>query len=139
MLNRGKVWIIPNDDIIQPLYFSEVSNGVSHIKALQEFSNIYRLGMNFSMDDYQQAPIDISKLGHLVIKSDDDSKILIFYIPEIITDRQLEFFQNNEMTYSNTYPKIGGYVIDEDNVDIKHGILEIRTELIKKNKNKKHI
>ena len=137
MFNRGKVWIIPNDEILQELYFDEVSNGESHLKVFQDFVDRFKIDMKFSMDDYQQAPIDIASCGHLVIKSDDDSKTLIFYIPKKTTERQLEFFQNNEMSFSNDYSKIGGFSLEEYDIKIKHGIIEIRKELILKRENKK--
>lgn len=134
MFNRGKVWIIPNDDIMQPLYYQEVNEGVAHLTALQEFSDKFQLGMNFKLDDYQEAPIDIAQCGNLVIKSDDDSKVLLFYIPEKVTDRQLEFFLNNEMNFNNTYSKIGGFSLENKEVKMERGIMEIRKLLTKKNK-----
>ena len=133
MFHRGKVWIIPNDDILQPLYFDEVNSGISHLKAFQEFADKFQLGMKFTNDDYQKAPMDIASCGHLVIKSDDDSKILIFYIPKNVTDRQLEFFSSNELEFNNKYSMIGSYSLEEDEVVTKKGILEIRKELTKKN------
>ena len=140
MFNRGKLWIIPNDDIMLPLYFKDISEGVSHLNELQEFSDRFKLGMKFSPDDYQEAPISIAKMGNLVIKSDDDSKVLIFYVPRDVTNRQLEFFLNNEMIFNNEYSKIGGFSIVEDNVEVKRGIVEIRQEIMKKTTyKKKHI
>ena len=140
MFNRGRLWIIPNDDIIQPLYFSEVNNGTSHLESLQDFADKFKLDIKFSKDDYQEAPIDIAGCGHLVIKSDDDSKMLIFYVPRHVTDRQLEFFQNNEMFFSNEYSIIGGYSLEDSSIKSIHGVIEIRKELFIKNKQvKKHI
>ena len=54
MFNRGKLWIVPNDDIMLPLYFKDISEGISHLKGLQEFSDRFKLGMTFSNDDYQE-------------------------------------------------------------------------------------
>ena len=76
----------------------------------------------------------IYNMFNLVIKSDDDSKVLLFYIPEKVTDRQLEFFLNNEMNFNNTYSKIGGFSLEIKEVKMERGIMEIRKLLTKKNK-----
>ena len=137
MFNRGKVWIIPNEEeIVQPVYFREIEEGISHLSALQEFSDKFKLDLKFSGDDYQEAPIEIAKRGHLVIKSEDDSKILIFYIPKRVTDRQLEFFLNNEISLNNTYSTVGFFSLEEDDIETKYGILEVKKDLIRKNRNK---
>ena len=134
MFKRGKVWIVPSDDIMQPLYFKQVNEGVAHLTALQEFADKFQLGMKFTLDDYQEAPIDIAGRGNLVIKSDDDSKVLLFYIPKAVTDRQLEFFLNNEMDFNSSYSKIGAFFLEDNEVKMERGILEIRKLLNTKNK-----
>ena len=35
MFNRGKLWIIPNDDIMEDLYYKQVEKGTSHLEAIQ--------------------------------------------------------------------------------------------------------
>ena len=134
MLNRGKLWIVPNEEeIIQPLFFEDVYGEESHLKAIQDFSDKYNLGFSFTPNDSQQAPIDIAERGHLIIKSDEDNKLLFFYIPKKITDRQLEYFSNNEIDFSNKYSKIGCFSLEDEGIEVKNGILEIKKDIIRKN------
>ena len=134
MLNRGKLWIVPNEEeIIQPLFFEDLYGDEGHLKGIQDFSNQYGLGFNFTPIQSQQAPIVIAEAGHLVIKSDEDNKLLFFYIPKKVTDRQLEYFSNNELEYSNTYKMIGSFNLLDEGIESKSGLLEIKKELIRKN------
>lgn len=134
MLNRGKLWIVPNEEeIVQPLFFEEVLGEESHVKAIQDFSNQYNLGFTFTPNDSQQAPIEIAGRGHLVIKSDEDNKLLFFYIPKRVTNRQMEYFSNNELDFSNIYTMIGCFSLEEEGIEVKNGLLEIKKEFIRKN------
>lgn len=119
MNNRGKVWIIPDEgQIIQPLFERDVALGENHTKKIQEFSDMYQLGFQFKPDDYQEAPCQIAELGHLVVKSEDPSGLVIFYLPETITDRELEWFYQNEMMLSR-YNVIGAYNLQKTDGEVK--------------------
>lgn len=113
MFSRGKTIVIPNEDeILQDIFEREVAIGKTHNDVLQEFSDTFMLGFHFTAEDYQTAPSKITKRGHLVIKTDEDSKIVICYLPERITDRQLSWLTNNtEML--NKYVQINAFSIKE--------------------------
>ena len=134
MLNRGKLWIVPNEEeIIQPLFFEDLYGEEGHLKGIQDFSDKFDLGFNFTLNDTQQAPIDIAERGHLVIKSDEDNKLLFFYIPKKVSDRQLEYFNDNEINYSNTYKVIGSFSLEDEGIEVIRGLMGIRKELTRKN------
>ena len=99
MNNRGKLFIIPNEfEILQQSFERDVASGKSHTQRIQEFSDIYTLGFNFTVEDYQTAPCKIAMLGHLIIKTEEEVALVVCYIPEIITDRQYNWlYQNKEM------------------------------------------
>lgn len=96
MNDRGTLWIIPDEkQIIQPLFKRRVGEGISHTNEMKVFVDTYNIDLNFKESDYHEAPCMIAGSGHLVIKSDDDVSQLIFYIPELVTDRQIEFLTEN--------------------------------------------
>lgn len=138
MNRRGKVWIIPDEgQIIQPLFERDVALGENHTKKIQEFSDMYQLGFQFKPDDYQEAPCHIAELGHLVVKSEDSSGLVTFYLPETITDRELEWFYQNEMMLSR-YNVIGAYNLQKTDGEVKwenfYGVDKIKKEM-----NRKHL
>lgn len=136
MNHRGKLWIIPDEgQIIQSLFEKEVALGENHTKKIQEFSDMYQLGFQFKSDDYQEAPCKIAELGHLVVKSEDSSGLVIFYLPERITDRQLEWVYQNEMILSK-YSVIGAYNLQKISDEVKwenfYGMDKIKKEINRK-------
>lgn len=139
MNDRGTLWIIPDEkQIIQPLFEKKIGEGISHTSKMKEFVDTYHIDLNFRDNDYHETLCMIAGSGHLVIKSDDDVSQLIFYIPELVTDRQIEFLIENQMEFSK-YQVVGGYsmiYLGEDGVAWKtlHGISEILTEMNKKNR-----
>ena len=136
MNHRGKLWIIPDEgQIIQPLFEKEVALGENLTKKIQEFSDMYQLGFQFKFDDYQEAPCKIAELGHLVVKSEDSYGLVIFYLPERITDRQLEWVYQNEMILSK-YSVIGAYNLQKISDEVKwenfYGMDKIKKEINRK-------
>ena len=138
MSNRGKLWIIPNEEeILQEVFERNVQEGKSHTYYIQEFSNIYQLGFTFKEADYQTAPCEIAMLGHMVVKSEDEVSLVECYLPERVTDRQYNWlYQNNDML--SKYMLVNGNslcIADEDGICWKkvHGIEEIMKEARKKN------
>ena len=138
MNNRGKLIIIPNEnEILQMGFEREIEEGKSHTTRIQEFSDIYNLGFQFTEEDYQTAPCDIAALGHLVIKTEDEVSLVVLYMPERITDRQYNWlYQNKEML--NSYVQVSANAIQtiiESDVCWKklHGIEEIMHEAGRKN------
>lgn len=133
-MNRGSVIIIPNENIIEDNYFEKVIV-MNHLEGFQEFSNKYNLGYQFSNDDYQEAPIKIAKDGHLIIKTIKDMGVAIFYIPQVITKRQLEWLNDNIGNYmyiQETY----GFAINGENeeIDRVHGYYNLKNVLRERSK-----
>lgn len=116
MNDRGSVIIIPNENIIEDNYFEKVIV-MNHLEGFQEFSNKYNLGYSFSLDEYQEAPIQIAKDGHLIIKTIKDMGVAIFYIPQVITKRQLEWLNDNIGNYMYIQ-KTYGFAINGENEEI---------------------
>ena len=134
----GKLWIIPDEDkILQEIYEQDVQKDKTHTYYIQEFSNIYQLGFDFKEEDYQSAPCEITTLGHLVIKSEDEVSLIVCYLPERITDRQYNWlYQNRELF--DKYIQVNGYslqTVDDDGTCWKkvHGMEEIMIEVRRKN------
>lgn len=138
MNERGTLWIVPDESqILSSLFEKRIGNGMSHTLGMKEFVNTYKIDLDIKENDYHNAPCMIAEKGHLVVKSVDDFLQLIFYIPEVITDRQLEFIYNNQMEFSK-FQMVGGYsmkYLNGDGVVWKtlHGINEIMVEINKKN------
>lgn len=138
MNNRGKLWIIPNEEeILQEVFERNVQEGKSHTRHMQEFSDIYQLEFQFTEEDYQTAPCEIAMLGHMVVKSEEQVSLVVCYLPERITDRQYNWlYQNIDML--GKYIQVNGYslqIADEDGICWKkvHGLEEILKEARRKN------
>lgn len=116
MNDRGSVIIIPSEDKIEDNYF-EKKIVMNHLEGFQEFSNKYNLGYQFSNDDYQEAPIKIAKDGHLIVKTIKDMGVALFYIPEVITKRQLEWLNQNITDYAFV-GTVEGFAVNGDNEEI---------------------
>lgn len=88
MIERGKVTIVPDENqILLDEYTKEINK--SHLEAFIDFSNKFKLGYNFTSDDYQYAPEQLARDGHLILKTIDDQKTAIFYISEVVTNRMV--------------------------------------------------
>lgn len=134
---RGKVEIIPDERQVMADYFGrEVYYGEDHVVVYQEFSDKYSLGFHFARDDSQQASLEIAQAGHFSYKTENDSSILIFYLPNEITNRQLEFFMQHTYEF-NCWKMIGAFSIENTNGEDKilsyHGLDEIKKVVRLKN------
>ena len=121
---RGKLFVIPNEeDNHQEFFERKIETGKKTYYYLQEFSDLYELGLKFNEEDYQVAPYQIAELGHLVVKTDNELSLAVCYLPEIITDKQYTWLCNNqnkittnamvvglslEKYINNTWAKING-------------------------------
>ena len=69
------------------------------------------------------------------MKSEDPSGLVIFYLPETITDRELEWFYQNEMMLSR-YNVIGAYNLQKTDDEVKwenfYGVDKIKKEMNRK-------
>lgn len=74
------------------------------------------------------------------MKSEDPSGLVIFYLPETITDRELEWFYQNEMMLSR-YNVIGAYNLQKTDDEVKwenfYGVDKIKKEMNRKYLQKK--
>lgn len=96
---RGNLLIINDENqILKSLFEKQISNGESHNKGLTTFVNTFYPDNNIVIDenDYNGAPCIIAELGHLVIKTEDSVSLIIFYIPELVTDHQMDWFLENK-------------------------------------------
>lgn len=132
MTDRGRVIIIPNENkILQSIYEKDIMQ--NHLEAFRDFSEKFKLGYHFKDEDYQEAPLQIAKEGHLSIKTIDDAGLFIIYIPRVVTDRQIEWFYKNMDNY-NQYQTIGGFAIETEEPQLVEG-----KEAIKKIMNKRNM
>ncbi len=114
-MNRGSVIIIPNENIIEDDYF-RVDIDMNHLSGFQEFIDKYNLGYQFSDGDYQGAPIQLAKDGHFVIKTINDLAVAIFYIPKVITKRQVNWLNDNIEQF-RFFQKTDGFVIKDNSLE----------------------
>ena len=131
----GKVHIIPSDDILEDDFEKDIY--LKHQEAMQEFSNKYNLGYHFKDGDYHDAPCELARLGHCVIKTENNVNTFIAYLPEIITDRQRKWFEYNYRLSDHVmYGAFSLYHDENSNEEFKQitGKMEIMQEVINKNK-----
>ncbi len=134
MYEHGKVIIIPDENkILQEKYEKPIIK--SHLEAFQDFSDKFKLSYNFSLDDYQYAPLELANQGHLILKLLDNNDTSIFYIPRRVTERQLSWIEYNKMDFVNKN-LVGAYSLtyEDDEPDQINGISDIVNEMRRKYK-----
>lgn len=132
MIERGKVYIIPNEnEILDGNFYREISS--NHLIAFQEFSDKYGLGYQFDIGDSNEAPLMLADAGNLVVKTIDDAGLCAIYLPRVVTDNQ-NMWLYNQMLEIRNYTTIGGCSL-EDNKKIKiiENINDIFQEANRKN------
>lgn len=133
MNEMGTVIIIPDESqILLEEYKKEILK--SHLEAFIDFSKKFQLGYNFTNDDYQYAPEQLARDGHLIIKTLKNQKTAIFYIPRVITNRQVEWFDYHKYDYIDS-DLVGAFSINDSNeeADQIYGIADISKIIRKKN------
>lgn len=133
MTERGKVTIIPDENqILVDEYTKDINK--NHLEAFIDFSNKFNLGYSFTNNDYQYAPEQLARDGHLILKTIDGQKTAIFYIPKVVTDRQVEWFEYNKFDFLHA-DLIGAFSIngDEEESEQIYGLAEINKEIKRKN------
>lgn len=119
-MKKGSVYIIPNDNILEDSFFCEVIK--EHLEGFQAFADRYQLGYHFIPTDYQDAPCLLALDGHLVVRIEEQSSSMIFYIPSEVSDRQIMWLQQHrDMTLN--YTTVGGYSLDKSKDNKIDGIL----------------
>ncbi len=132
MMERGKVYIIPNEnEILDGNFHREISS--SHVLAFQEFSDKHGLGYQFGIGDSNEAPLILADAGNLVVKTVDDAGLYAIYLPRVVTDNQ-NMWLYNQMLEIRNYTTVGGYSL-ENNKEIKiiENINDIFQEANRKN------
>lgn len=115
---KGKVIIIPDEKQIDEEKFEmQITEDDGHFIGYQVFSDIHKLGYQFTENDQQIAPLEIASAGHLSIKTVEEESILIFYIPEIVTKRQINYIKENTSKFQE-YQIVGSYSIRKVDKDM---------------------
>ena len=129
MINkRGDLWIIPFFN--ESVFHRDILNGQDHTEAIIEFVRLNQLPLQIKADDYHDGPCLLASMGYMIVKSEINSSLLIFYIPSVITENQKDWFLDHRYL-SIEYSKIGGYNLKQTWEPI-HGFEAIRSEIIKK-------
>lgn len=131
-INRGKLWIIGNETIFLPVYEYKVQNGYSHTLGLIDFICKNQLPIDVEEQEYHEGPCKLAEAGHLVIKADEASSLLVFYIPEYVTDEQLNFVFSHQLEFQ-TYVVIGAFSRKDNQWEEKNSWNDIYADLQKKN------
>lgn len=108
-MEYGDLYIVSDEQkFLGDVFHKKISN--SHLMGIQEFSDQYNLGYHFKKEDYQEAPCLLAKDGFLVAKTVESAGILIFYVPEFISDNQCMWYSENIHLFSK-YSMLGAYII----------------------------
>ena len=135
-MDNGYVYIIPGDNVHTSDYFFRTIKK-THLDAIQEFSDQYVLGYQFDVSQYHDAPCILALDGHLIVKTLEDQKVALFYLPQTINDNQEMWFEKNFFQIMSKYKTIGAYIVDGDKEHIQTktvgDINAIRNYMRKKN------
>ncbi len=129
-MEYGKLYVIPDENqILEEEFYKDIRT--NHLDGFQEFSDQYQLGYQFKKEEYQDAPCYLALDGHLILKTVDDSGLVIIYIPEVVTDRQYMWFYNHQNLLAK-YSMIGAYAVhlnengyDTDEIEGMDRIMQI--------------
>lgn len=94
------------------------------------------------MNDYNGAPCEIAKMNHLVIKTEDTVSLVIIYLPDIITDRQITWLMEQRLVFEQYQTCVGlSETIEENKIVFKemNGLSDILKEAKRKNNRKDEI
>ena len=106
MRKRGDLWVIPFDS--EENYHIDILIGQEHTEGLIDFVRRNSLPLDIKVDDYHEGPCLLASLGYMVVKSENDSSILVYYLPETISENQRDWFIDHRYL-GIEYTKIGGY------------------------------
>lgn len=122
---KNKLWIIANENMIQPSIFTkDVSTTNNYSNALREFNNKYQLNLN--IDDCFASSYLLAEMGHMVVIKNNVDKQVTIYIPSEVTVGQLNWFKDNQNEISNNSAIINDYILRNgvDNTEL-HSINEV--------------
>lgn len=131
MSESGIVIIIPDENqILTREYRKQIYE--NHLEAFIAFADKFKLGYHFTLDDYQYAPEKLALDGHLIVKETNEPRMVVMYIPEIVTDRQLEWFELHKFDYFN-YQLMSAFSVANGSESKQiSGLEEIHKEMIRK-------
>ena len=133
----GRVIIVPDEEQMEDNVFEKIIVGnENHVDRYQDFSDKYHLGYEFSDNDSYIAPLTMASIGHFCYNTAESISNILMYIPEVVTERQYNYFVNNREMILNYVDKKATAVKDRD------GNLVIETlddfDLIEKEVNKRY-
>ena len=133
----GRVIIVPDEEQMEDNVFEKIIVGnENHVDRYQDFSDKYNLGYEFSDNDSYIAPLTMASIGHFCYNTAESINTILMYIPEVVTERQYNYFVNNREMILNYVDKKATAVKDRD------GNLVIETlddfDLIEKEVNKRY-
>ena len=130
------VTILSNDFVNIPPYSDFCSKRYGHLAIYQDFVRKYDSKLTYCSDDKYDAVLRLTKLGYLSYKTISNS-LLVFYIPDSVTDDQLTYFEDHLEKFKN-WETVGAYSINfpYQSCDIYAitGLDCIHSELLLKNK-----
>jgi len=134
IMNRGSLIIVPDENkILKSVIKEDIMIGESHNTGIDKFvKKYYPNNLNIDMNDYNGAPSVVADLGHLVIKTEDDVSLIVFYIPNVITDNQINWFLENKYKFQN-YQMCSAISLRSNFNEELNGIEKVEEELRNKN------
>ena len=122
-MKYGDLYIIPNENKIgeSSVFYQNNFNYSSNSEKLKQnyYSNYY-----FNFSDNQDSSIQLICDGNLVVKILNSMDMVIFYIPEFITDNQKLWIDSQVQLFLN-YSKVKAYELSK--IDGTYQINEIRS------------
>lgn len=144
-MKRGNLIIIPDENqILNPIFKEDITGKDAHNTGIEKFIKKYypNTQIKIDLDDYNGAPCEIVKMNHLVIKTEDTISLLIFYLPEIITDRQITWLMEQQFILGRYQTCVGLSETKEENKIIfkeMNGLSDIMKEAKRKNSRKDEV
>ena len=127
-MSIGKVIIITGDNIDTPIYEEDIFT--SHIDYIRSFANDNNI--EASLESSQEGACEMARLGHVVVKVENNSDLCISYLPKVITDRQRDWFLNN-YRFENHMVE-GAFSLNDDTFIKINGKNNILKEVERKNR-----
>lgn len=144
-MKRGNLIIIPDENqILSPIFSEDIIGKDAHNNGIEKFIKKYypNTPIQIDLNDYNGAPCEIVKMNHLVVKTEDTVSLVIIYLPEIITDRQITWLMEQRLIFEQYQTCVGlSETKEEDKIIFKeiNGLSEILKEAKRKNNRKDEI
>ena len=99
-MKRGNLIIIPDENqILNPIFKEDIIGKDAHNSGIEKFIKKYypNTPIKIDLNDYNGAPCEIAKMNHLVVKTEDTVSLIIIYLPEFVTDRQITWLMEQRL------------------------------------------